>query len=123
MLIPREPPVAAVDSTGSLTGQVRDGARRPVAGAIVRIGSRSNSAQTTSDASGRFCFIGLAPATYALIVDKDGYAQGVYVGILVRAGISAVANVVLNLRLIRWIAHPLFDTSRVRVSGGSRYQR
>ncbi len=105
MLIPAGAPApAAADTTGSLAGRVRDASGRPVAGAIVRITSSSEAMQTHSDASGRYSFLELEPAKYGLTVEKDGYAQGVYVGFDVTTGNQTVANAVLNLRLIRWIS-------------------
>jgi hypothetical protein len=104
MLIPAGAPAMA-DTTGSLTGRVRDASGWPVAGAIVRVSSPSEVMQTTSDANGRYCFVGLVPETYELTVDKPGYAQGMYVGIAVLAGNQTIANAVLNLRLIGWITH------------------
>ena len=76
-----------------------------MAGAIVRVNSPSEVTQTTSDANGRFCFVGLVPETYALIVEKYGYAQLTYVGIRVAAGDQTVANAVLNLGFIEGITH------------------
>ena len=90
-------------STGSLSGDVRDSSGRAVIGASVRVSSTSQLTQTTSDEAGRYCFAGLAPGSHALVVEKDGYAQGMYVGLTVNAGHHTVANAVLNLRLIRWI--------------------
>lgn len=89
---------------GSLTGQVCDGSGRPVPGATVRATSPSQVTQRTTDAGGRYRFGGLVPGTHVLVVEKDGYAQGLYVNISVVHGHETVADAVLNLRLIRWIS-------------------
>ena len=89
---------------GSLTGQVCDASGRPVSGATVRVTSPSQVTQRHSDSNGLYRFGGLAPGTHVLVVEKDGYAQGLYVNIAVIDGEETVANAVLNLRLIRWIS-------------------
>jgi Carboxypeptidase regulatory-like domain len=144
MLVPAGAPVAAAaDTSGSLAGQVRDASGRPVSGAIVCVSSPAQVVQTTSDASGRYCFIGLVPETYALVVEKNGYAHAMYVGIRIAAGKQSVVNAVLNERwIIEGIVHhdfaALVDSRQtadaypidrwnslidVRVLGGSAYPR
>ncbi len=54
-------------TTGSITGTVADASTaKPIAGARVTATSPSQSATTTSDASGRFSFVSLTPDTYTL---------------------------------------------------------
>lgn len=120
------PSAAAADTNGSIAGQVRDITGRPVAGAIVRVSSPAQVTQTTSDANGRYCFVGLVPETYALLVEKSGFAQAMYVGIRVSTGNQTIANAVLNRRLIGWLTH--FDVAGtvrpgVQVVGGSAHPR
>ncbi|HTA37790.1 MAG TPA: carboxypeptidase regulatory-like domain-containing protein, partial [Candidatus Acidoferrales bacterium] len=65
---------ALAGTTGGLTGSVVDAASSaPVAGAVVTASSPSQSATVTTDASGHFGFLTLAPDTYTVSVTKDGY--------------------------------------------------
>ena len=97
------PEMEGMDVMGTLTGQVCDASGRPVPGATVRVTSPSQITQRTSNANGLYRFGGLVPGKHVLVVEKDGYAQGLYVNIAVVDGQETVANAVLNLRLIRWI--------------------
>src|SRR5208283_1758342 len=66
---------ALAGTTGGLTGTVVDAtSSAPVAGAVVTASSPSQSATVTTDASGRFSFLVLAPDTYTVSVTKDNYA-------------------------------------------------
>jgi hypothetical protein len=65
---------ALAGTTGGLTGSVVDAASSaPVAGAVVTVSSPSQSATVTTDATGRFSFLTLAPDTYAVSVTKDRF--------------------------------------------------
>jgi hypothetical protein len=65
---------ALAGTTGNITGQVTDTSTgKPVPGAQVQAVSPSQSASSTTDASGHFSFLGLAPDTYTVSVQKDGY--------------------------------------------------
>jgi TonB dependent receptor/Carboxypeptidase regulatory-like domain/TonB-dependent Receptor Plug Domain len=56
-------------TTGAITGSVIDPtSNQPVSGARVTVASPSQSATTTTDASGRFSFISLNPDTYTVSV-------------------------------------------------------
>ncbi|MGA8326975.1 MAG: carboxypeptidase-like regulatory domain-containing protein, partial [Candidatus Cybelea sp.] len=58
---------ARAGTTGTLRGRVVDAATHaPIAGAVVNVTSPSQTAQSTSDASGAFSFISLAPDTYTV---------------------------------------------------------
>src|ERR1700678_969768 len=66
-------PVAA-GTTGSLAGTVVSAASgQPVAGALVRVSSPSQVATTHTDSGGRFVFLSLAPDTYVMTIDLNGY--------------------------------------------------
>ncbi|HTA40229.1 MAG TPA: carboxypeptidase-like regulatory domain-containing protein [Candidatus Acidoferrales bacterium] len=115
---------------GSLTGQVCDASGRPVPGATVRVTSPSQTTQRTSNANGLYRFGGLVSGMHVLVVEKDGYAQGLYVNIAVVDGQETIANAVLNLRLIRWISlHDDADLTlarkddRVYAVGAASYPR
>src|SRR5580704_8568528 len=65
---------AAAGTTGGITGRITEtGTGAPVAGVTVTITSPSQAATTTSDASGTYSFLSLAPDTYTLSYSKDGY--------------------------------------------------
>ncbi|HTA40230.1 MAG TPA: carboxypeptidase-like regulatory domain-containing protein [Candidatus Acidoferrales bacterium] len=94
------PIVAAADTTGSLAGRVRDGSGKPVAGAFVRASSLAQVIQTTSDANGRYCFVGLVPGTYIVSIQKLGYAPASLPGVAVVAGSQTVADVHFDVALV-----------------------
>src|SRR5215469_7351002 len=65
---------ALAGTTGGLSGVVVDAdTAAPVAGAAVTVSAPSQSASGTTDASGRFTFLTLAPDTYTVTVNKSGY--------------------------------------------------
>ncbi len=76
---------ALAGTTGGITGVVTETTGSPIAGASVKIVSASQSASSTSDASGRFNFLSLAPDTYTVSIEKDGYQPVSYAGITVFA--------------------------------------
>ncbi|HEV2641226.1 MAG TPA: carboxypeptidase-like regulatory domain-containing protein, partial [Candidatus Elarobacter sp.] len=56
-------------TTGTINGSVVDPqSNKPIAGAAITAQSPSQLARTTSDATGRFSFISLAPDTYTISV-------------------------------------------------------
>jgi hypothetical protein len=81
--------------TGGLGGFVKDDQGKPIAGASVKVLSASQSANGTTDASGHFVFLALAPDTYTVSIVKDGYAP------LSESGISVFADnqLALNFQL------------------------
>ena len=65
---------ALAGTTGGFTGSVVDAtSSAPIAGAVVTVSSPSQTASVTTDASGRFGFLTLAPDTYTVSVTKDQY--------------------------------------------------
>jgi hypothetical protein len=65
---------ALAGTTGGLTGTVVDAtSSAPIAGAVVTVSSPSQTASVTTDASGRFGFLTLAPDTYTVSVTKDQF--------------------------------------------------
>ncbi len=60
-------------TTGSLTGTLNDASGAPLVGAKLTVVSPSQSATTLSDGSGRFTFLSLAPDTYTLSGELQGY--------------------------------------------------
>ncbi len=73
-------------TTGGLSGTVQNAATKaPLAGVKVSAVSASQSASTTSDASGHFIFASLAPDTYTVSVEKPGFDPVAVSGITVFA--------------------------------------
>ncbi len=76
---------ALAGTTGGLGGYVTDDQGKAVAGASVKVLSASQAASATTDASGHFTFLSLAPDTYTVSVVKDGFAPFSEAGITVFA--------------------------------------
>ena len=88
---------ALAGTTGGLGGQVTDEHGSPVAGASVKALSASQSASAVTDATGHFSFISLAPDTYTVSVEKNGYSP------VTDPGVSVFADnqITLSLKLPR----------------------
>src|SRR5690242_17481773 len=66
---------ALAGTTGGIAGTLTDSTTgKPVADAKITASSPSETATATTDAGGRFTFLNLAPDTYALSVNKEGFA-------------------------------------------------
>jgi uncharacterized surface protein with fasciclin (FAS1) repeats len=72
-------------TTGSLTGTLTDASGAALAGAKLTVVSPSQSATTLTDSSGRFTFLSLAPDTYALSGEQQGYDTVSISGIVIFA--------------------------------------
>ncbi|HEX4013987.1 MAG TPA: TonB-dependent receptor [Candidatus Cybelea sp.] len=68
-----QPVRAAELVTGAILGTVSTTARAPIAGARVRATSPSGRFAATTDDDGRFTMLGVAPDTYAVSVEANGY--------------------------------------------------
>lgn len=78
-------PVVA-GTTGGMSGTITDVATQaPIADAVVAVTSPSQAASTRTDAGGRFTFVSLAPDTYTVSVQKNGYQEISVTGISVFA--------------------------------------
>jgi hypothetical protein len=99
------PPAAVAGTTGGITGRIIDlRTHAPLAGVLVTANSPSQSARSTSDASGTYRFLSLAPDTYTLAFSKEGYDP------VAQAGVTVVADQVQTynasmLKTLRTIAH------------------
>lgn len=106
-------------TTGSITGSVvRSVGGAPIAGARVVATSPSQTTTVTTDASGRFSMLSLAPDTYTITVSKDGFET------LSTTGISVFADQVQTLRVplapsMRTIAHVTSRSSLDVVKSGT----
>jgi hypothetical protein len=79
-------PFARAGTTGGLSGTVLESGRKtPVANAKVTATSPSQSSTTQSDGSGHFAFLSLAPDTYSVSVEKQGFDTASVSGITVFA--------------------------------------
>jgi len=85
---------ALAGTTGSLSGTVLLTSGAPLAAASVSATSPSQSASTTTDSTGHFSFVSLAPDTYTVTVSKDGYDT------VAQNGVTVIAdqNQSVNLR-------------------------
>ncbi len=87
---------AGAGTTGSLVGRVLDSiSRAPVAGARVSVVSPSQAATSTTDSAGGFRFISLAPDTYVLSVQREGFDPFSVAGVTVQADQSQTVPVAL----------------------------
>ncbi len=88
--------VARAGTTGALIGRVLDAATRaPVVNATVNVVSPSQTASATTDASGAFRFISLAPDTYVLSVQRAGFDPASVSGVTIQADQSQTVPVAL----------------------------
>jgi TonB dependent receptor/Carboxypeptidase regulatory-like domain len=77
---------ALAGTTGGLTGSVVEAtSSAPIAGAVVTVSSPSQTATVTTDASGHFGFLTLAPDTYTVSVTKDQFQPTTEAGQIVFA--------------------------------------
>ena len=83
---------AFAGTTGSISGIVTDSAQKPIPGVSVRVASPSQTAQTTTDAQGRFSFLTLSPDTYNLSFEKQGYEPATESGVTVQADQTVNVN-------------------------------
>ncbi|HTA38895.1 MAG TPA: carboxypeptidase regulatory-like domain-containing protein, partial [Candidatus Acidoferrales bacterium] len=103
---------ALAGTTGGLSGQVTADNGAPVAGAAVKVSSPSQTATATTDASGHFAFLSLAPDTYAVTASKDGFVQTSYAGVT----IFADQSMTLQLQLQKALKNIANVTSRAASS-------
>ncbi len=109
---------ARAGTTGTLRGHVLDAATQaPLAGATVTAVSPSQTAQTTTDASGAFSFISLAPDTYTVSAGKTGYDPQSQPGTTVIADQSATVTLTLQ-KTLRTIARTTSRSAQSLVHSG-----
>ncbi len=91
-------------TTGGFTGRIVDSrTHAPIGGVTVTAVSPSQAATTTSDASGTYRFLSLAPDTYTVSFKKPGYDPLSQPGVSVFADQVQTINVVLG-RVLKRIA-------------------
>jgi Carboxypeptidase regulatory-like domain/TonB dependent receptor/TonB-dependent Receptor Plug Domain len=110
---------ALAGTTGGLTGSVVDAtSSAPIAGAVVTVSSPSQTATVTTDASGRFGFLTLAPDTYTVSVTKDQFQPTTSPGQIVFADSVQTLTIRLNKSLTT-IAHVTSTGSGQLVKSGT----
>ena len=108
---------ALAGTTGGVGGTVTDEKGAPVPGASVKAISASQSASTTTDATGHFSFLSLAPDTYTVSLDKAGYEPVSYAGVTVFADNQLALSFKLPKHLID-IVRVTSKTAANLVKGG-----
>lgn len=109
---------ALAGTTGGLQGQVTDDKGSPVAAADIKVTSASQTASTKTDASGHFTFLSLAPDTYTVAIDKDGYNPISYAGVSVFAD-NQLALSFRMTKAIKEIARVVSRSSGALVKAGT----
>ncbi len=89
--IPRQSPI----KTAALQGSIRDASARGIAGALIALTNRATGATRTisADAEGVFRLTDLAPGTYLLLAEGDGFEK------MTRDGLRLDAGDVVTLEL------------------------
>src|SRR5260370_12390011 len=97
VVVSAAPPVAA--QTGQVTGTVRDALGRPLAGARVRLESSDGktAGETTADAQGAFRFANVAPGSYVVVGERQGFETATSVVTVSETG-QATADLALSSR-------------------------
>lgn len=87
-------------TTGSLVGTIVDATTKaPIAGAKVTAVSPSQSLTATSDSSGRFVFLNVAPDSYTVSAEKEGLQPVAVSGVNVFADQQQTTNLVTQAAL------------------------
>ncbi len=83
--------------TGSIQGQVlnqRD--NQPIAGASAQLSGEGVEQNATSGSDGRFKIDGLAPGSYDLVLQQEGFYDGTYGPLMVFPGDTTSITVALQ---------------------------
>ncbi|MCI0388884.1 MAG: carboxypeptidase regulatory-like domain-containing protein [Acidobacteria bacterium] len=90
---------AQVSINGSLRGRVSDPGNAAIAGARLTLTNTATATTqiTTSDSSGEYQFARLAPGSYRLTVEKDGFKKLQREGLRVSVNEAAVADLMLDV--------------------------
>jgi len=97
------PAAAPAALTGTLQGHVTEaGTKAPVAGVAVVAASTSGRYSATTDAKGAYTMVGVAPDTYTVSFQRNGYGPTSVSGVSVLADSAQIVDVVLerNLRTV-----------------------
>jgi hypothetical protein len=91
---------ALAGTTGGVSGTVTDEHGAPVVAATVTAISPSQSATSTTDATGHFVFLTLAPDSYTVSVAKSGYTPTSIAGVTVFADNTQNLNITAPTTLV-----------------------
>ncbi len=84
-------------TTGAISGTVADqSTHKPLVGVKVTVSSPSQNASTTSDTSGHFVFLSLAPDSYTVSAELTGYEPVSQSGLTVQADQTQTLTLSLN---------------------------
>ncbi len=109
---------ALAGTTGGLSGVVTDEKGAPVVAATVSVAAPSGTSTTTTDASGHYVFLNLAPDTYTVSVKKDGYNPVSQGGVTVFADQTHTVNIQTE-HSIREIGHVTSRAANDLVKSGT----
>src|SRR5580700_9375262 len=79
------PPGTSAGTTGAITGLVASSTGAPIDGVRVTVSSPSQTVTETTDASGRFSMLSLAPDTYTIEASKTGFETAAITGVSIFA--------------------------------------
>ncbi|HUA10139.1 MAG TPA: TonB-dependent receptor [Candidatus Acidoferrales bacterium] len=105
---------AQAQTTGAITGTVRDAGGKPIAGATVSIRPAS-VARVESDAQGAFTLANVPAGTYDLTVSKGGFVEWMY------AGIAVPGTKPVTVTLVARSLDTLKQIASVQTSAGSSF--
>jgi hypothetical protein len=106
-------------TTGGITGRVADSATHaPIAGVLVVATAPSQRATSTTDASGTYRFLSLAPDTYTLSFSRDGYDPITQPGLTVVADQVQTYNAAMT-KTLRTIAHVTAQSAAALIRPGT----
>jgi outer membrane receptor protein involved in Fe transport len=118
----------AAAQTRQLTGTVKDALGRPLSGAQVRLETSDGkvAARTTADEQGNFSFANVAPGTYVVAGEKDGFEPATSVVTVPETG-AASADLALASKqaLDLAVAAKLLEEARITIQpriGASTYE-
>jgi len=108
---------ALAGTTGTLTGTVVDEKNAPVAAVTVTAQAPSGNSTTTTDGTGHFVFLSLAPDTYTVSVDKTNYSPASQSGISVFA--DQTQTVAFHITTLKQIGSVISKSANSYVKSGT----
>ncbi|MFY9720490.1 MAG: carboxypeptidase regulatory-like domain-containing protein, partial [Candidatus Cybelea sp.] len=104
--------------TGNMSGTIRDDAGAPLADVKVVAKSPSQTATATTDSTGHFVLLSLAPDTYTLELSKLGYQNATFPGAVVFADQTQQVAYILSKTTPKVIAHVTSQAGTSLVKSG-----
>ncbi len=112
-------PLRAQQQSGNLYGVVADEQGNPLPGVTVALLGAGSQGQVTDD-QGRFRYVGLAPGSYDLKAELDGFSPIDYKNIVINIGRNTEISITMNAAVTDVITVttevPLLDKSRVAIT-------